>query len=235
MAAFFSSDDSTAYVLSCGAECGGIKASVQQFNLNTNTLVASVPLCTSGANPQCAGSEALVNGSTMYVAGTPHARLGLHRPDNGGPILWTADHRRLIHHDRDNFRGSLLPTDITTAWRSAPTDSSSLGRATCTEIVPPVPTPPGTEIRGCLSIYNTLNTKVGSALPGGVVIPPANGDVTGIEPIGIRPVVYVVQGGSLNIYDATIDALEDNPNDPNNPGKVNALVGNFIDVKTVDF
>jgi hypothetical protein len=45
----------------------------------------------------------------------------------------------------------------------------------------------------------------------------------------------VVQGGSLNIYDATIDALEYNPNDPNNPGEISNLVGQFIDVKTVDF
>ena len=44
-----------------------------------------------------------------------------------------------------------------------------------------------------------------------------------------------VQGGSLDIYDATIDALEYNPNDPTNPGQINGLVGDFVDVKTVDF
>ena len=46
---------------------------------------------------------------------------------------------------------------------------------------------------------------------------------------------YVVQGGSLDIYDDTIDALEYNPNDPNNPGRIFGLVGQFYDVKTVDF
>jgi hypothetical protein len=45
----------------------------------------------------------------------------------------------------------------------------------------------------------------------------------------------VVQGGLLNIYDTTIDALEYNPNDPNNPGEIFGLVGYFYDVKTVDF
>jgi hypothetical protein len=60
VAAFFSSDDSTAYILSCGAECGGTQASVQQFNLLTNTLVASVPVCvSSGGVQQCAGSVAI--------------------------------------------------------------------------------------------------------------------------------------------------------------------------------
>jgi hypothetical protein len=31
------------------------------------------------------------------------------------------------------------------------------------------------------------------------------------------------------------DALYDNPNDSNNPGEISNLVGQFIDVKTVDF
>ena len=90
-------------------------------------------------------------------------------------------------------------------------------------------------MRGCLSIYNSSSAAVGSAAPGGVVIPPANGDATGIQPISQRTVVYVVQGGSLSVYDATIDALEYNPNDPNNPGQIFGLIGDFVDVKTVDF
>jgi hypothetical protein len=82
---------------------------------------------------------------------------------------------------------------------------------------------------------------VGQVPAGGVLIPPANGDVTGIQPIATRQVVYVVQGqgvpqgGTLYIYDATTDTLEHNPNDPNNPGQINGLIGNFVDVKTVDF
>lgn len=84
---------------------------------------------------------------------------------------------------------------------------------------------------------------MGSAPPGGVLIPPANGDVTGLQPIGKRAnnpnlaqqVIYVVQGGSLDVYDVTTDALEYNPNNQNNPGKIAGLVGQFIDVKIVDF
>ncbi len=83
VAAFFSSDDSTAYVVSCGAECGGSQASVQQYNLVTNQLVASVPACipNPGSNPvtclgPAAGSVALLNGSTMYLAGTPYSPGG---------------------------------------------------------------------------------------------------------------------------------------------------------------
>jgi hypothetical protein len=47
--------------------------------------------------------------------------------------------------------------------------------------------------------------------------------------------VYVVQGGSLSIYDTTVDSMEYNPNNPNHPGQIFGLVGNFFDVKTVDF
>jgi hypothetical protein len=120
-----------------------------------------------------------------------------------------------------------------------------IGAHTCTEIIPPLPPPAGAEVRGCLSIYNTQSVAVGTIQPGTVLIPPANGDVTGIQPFptrgvtGRKPVasnvVYVIQGGSLAIYDATTDALEYNPNDPNNPGQIFGLIGQFIDVKTPDF
>jgi hypothetical protein len=102
-----------------------------------------------------------------------------------------------------------------------------IGARTCTEIVAPIPPPAGAEVRGCLSIYNTLSTPVGNAPAGGVLIPPANGDATGLQPIPTRQVVYVVQGGSLDIYDATTDALQET--------QITNVVGQFIDVKTVDF
>ena len=71
----------------------------------------------------------------------------------------------------------------------------------------------------CLSIYNTQT--------GAVVIPPANGDVTGIDPIAKRTVVYVIQGGSLGIYDTATDALQ--------TLQITNLIGQFVDVKTIDF
>ena len=61
--AFFSSDDTVAYVLNCGPECGGTQASVQHFNMIDRTHRARRSLVP-------AASEALVNGSTMYLAGT---------------------------------------------------------------------------------------------------------------------------------------------------------------------
>jgi hypothetical protein len=245
VAAFFSSDDSTAYVLNCGAECGGQQASIQQVNLTNNTLVGpAVGVCTPDKT-QCAGSVFLVSGSTMYIAGTPFSA-------GGGPSLLCSAGTTTT---QATYCGMLTTFDLNTMsvtnTNSAPifiTDGYHnrmsmaangqlfIGASTCTEISIP------TETRGCLSIYNTLPaTTVGSVPPGGVLIPPENGDVTGLQPIAKRTAVYVIQGqgvplgGSLFIYDATTDALEYNPNDPNNPGHINGLVGNFFDVKAVDF
>jgi hypothetical protein len=240
VAAFFTSDDTIAYVINCGAECGGNTASVQQLNLTTNTLGPYVAACTPGPNPQCAGSVALVNGATMYLAGTPYSGgapsqlcpagttqatycglltiIDLSNPQmtvtNSGIIITDGYHNRIAM----GANGQLY-----------------IGARTCTEIIPPTPPPPGAETRGCLSIYNTLTTAVGAVPPGGVLIPPENGDATGIQPIATRAVVYVVQGGSLLIYNDMTDALFDNPNNSGNPGQIFGVVGQFIDVKTIDF
>jgi hypothetical protein len=93
-----------------------------------------------------------------------------------------------------------------------------VGAHSCSEVIPVTPPPPDAEVRGCLSIYNTLT--------GEVVTPPASGDVTGIEPISNRTVVYLAQGGELQIYDTTSDKLQTTQID---------VSGEVIDVKTVDF
>ena len=231
--AFFSSDDNTAYVLNCGAECGGTQASIQQLNLADNTLGSKVAVCTSGANPQCAGSVALVNGSTMYVAGTPYAAGGgPSQPCPAGTAAQTCGLLSIVDLSTMTVTNSGIV--ITDGYHNRIALGANgqlfIGARTCTEIST------ATETRGCLSIYNTLPaTTVGSVPPGGVLIPPANGDVTGIQPIPRRTVVYVIQNFSLSVYDVTIDALEYNPNDPYNPGQINNMIGQFVDVKTVDF
>ena len=87
-----------------------------------------------------------------------------------------------------------------------------IGARTCTNINT------SSEVRGCLSIFNTSTSNV--------VIPPDNGDVTGLQAIANRNVVYVVQGGELRIYDTTTDKLQSTQID---------ISGQAIDVKEVDF
>ncbi len=233
--AYFNSDDTTAYVLNCGPECGGKQASIQPLDLTKNppTPGAPVPI------PNGATVALVVNSSTMYVAGTPYSGGVPSQACTGQTTAATTCGVLTIVDLNPPITVTSAAPIITDGYHTrlalGPNGQLFIGASACTEIST------ATETRGCLSIYNTLGGAVGSAPAGGVLIPPANGDVTGIQPIADRGsgvaqyVTYVIQGGSLNIYDDTIDALEYNPSDPNNPGQINGLVGDFIDVKTVDF
>jgi hypothetical protein len=231
--AFFNSDDTTAYVLNCGGECGGTQASIQTLDLTTNTAGPVFPMCVgAGAARQCAGTAALVVGSTIYVAGTPFAGGSPSQTCPAGTTL-AVNCGLLFTFDLPTMTvtNSVIITDgYHTRLSMAANGQLFVGARTCTEIIPPLPPPPGAEIRGCLSIYNTLSTAVGANPAGGVLIPPANGDVTGIQPISTRTVSYVVQGGSVGVYDMTTDAINTTEQQ-----KLSNLIGVFIDVKTVDF
>jgi hypothetical protein len=225
--AFFNSDDTTAYVLNCGAECGGKQASVQPLDMTTTPPTPGTPV------PVPAATVALVNNSTLYLAGTPVPNPNP-QPCTGQTTQATSCGLLTIF-DLNTMSHS-APIVITDGYHTNLSLGSNgqlfIGARTCTEVIAPVPPPAGAEVRGCLSIYNTAT--------GAVVIPPENGDVTGIQPIATRDVVYViqgqsVQGGSLYLYDTTTDALYYNPNDPNNPGQISNLVGDFVDVITPDF
>jgi hypothetical protein len=81
------------------------------------------------------------------------------------------------------------------------------------------------EVRGCLSIFNTTNSTV--------VIPPDNGDVTGLQSLTSRDVEYVAEGGNVRVYDTLIDSLI--PNNQYITGGTILTKGYIIDVKAVDF
>jgi len=200
--AYFSNGDNTAYVVNCGAECGGLQASVQALDLTTS------PPTPGAAYNVPAATEALVNGSTMYLAGTPVPAS----PCTGKTQATTCG--LLTTFDIPSMSVVGTPAAITDGYhdRFAMGANGQLfvGANTCTELT-------GTEVRGCLSVFNTLT--------GAVVVPPDSGDVTGIQPIATRLVVYVVQGGELQIYDTSTDTLQATQVDIN---------GDATDVKTVD-
>jgi hypothetical protein len=62
--AFFTTDDTTAYVINCGPECGGTQASVKVLDLTANP-----PVVLSTVNVPAATTALLDNG-TLYLAGT---------------------------------------------------------------------------------------------------------------------------------------------------------------------
>jgi hypothetical protein len=201
VAAFFSSDDSTAYVVNCGAECGGTQASVQKVDLTTTQCL---PTGVCPPVPVAAATVALVSNSTMYLAGTPVPAVSC----TVRQVQTTCGELTTFDLASMTVVGSPVPINDGYHNRIALGANGQLfiGARTCSQA-------------GCLSIYNTQNSAV--------VFPPATGDVTGIQPIATRSVVYVTQGGSLGIYDTKTDALQSL--------QITNLIGQFIDVKTIDF
>jgi hypothetical protein len=64
IAAYFSSDDTKAYILNCGPECGGTTSSVTELTISNGTT-RNVPVS--------AVSVGLLDGTNLYVAGAPNA------------------------------------------------------------------------------------------------------------------------------------------------------------------
>jgi hypothetical protein len=213
--AVFSADGSTAYVMNCGPECasGTASPSVQTLNMATLTVGPQIPV--DGA------TIGWLSGSTLYVAGMS--------PSNNSCTgettqVTTCGRLDIIDLGSMTVTGSAVITDgYHDRIDMSVNGQLFIGSKTCTNIGN-VYAPVG-EVRGCLSIYNTTN--------GTVVIPPDNGDVTGLQSFTSRYVEYVAEGGNLRVYDTLIDALIP-ANDYIETGTI-ITPGQITDVKAVDF
>ncbi len=198
----FSSDDNKAYILNCGPECGGQTASVQVLDLTTDPPTAGSPLAVRGA------TIGFLSRNTLYVAGTPPGT-----PCGSGTAAPTCGTLDAV--DVSSMTVTTQTPIITDGYHNridlGANGKLFIGAHTCSNINI------AGEVRGCLSIFNTSN--------GDVAIPPDNGDVTGIQAIANRNVVYVVQNGELSIYDTTTDQKSPNQVD---------IIGQAVDVKMVD-
>jgi hypothetical protein len=214
--------DGTAYILNCGPECGSASASasVQILNLGT-TPSAGASLAVDGA------TIALISGSTLYVAGTPTASVSNSSPNNLCPPNTTAaptcGRLDIVDLSSMTVTGAAIITD---GYHDRIDMSNNgqlfIGSHTCST-VGNVNAPQG-EVRGCLSIFNTATAAV--------VIPPDNGDVTGLQSFTGRSVEYVAEGGNLRVYDTTKNILL--LNNIISTGTI-GITGQIIDVKAVDF
>jgi hypothetical protein len=224
--AVFNADGSTAYVLNCGAQCGGTQASVQILNLSTTppTLGALIPV--NGA------TIGFLAGSTLYVAGTgtPTGPLCTSIPSaapTAATYCGTLDLVNLTTLEDPYYNNPATEIAITDGYHDRIDMSVNgqlfIGSHGCTNIGN-VYNPQG-EVRGCLSIFNTTNPAV--------VIPPDNGDVTGLQSFTSREVEYVAEGGNLRVYDTLIDSLIP-PNNYIETGTI-IITGYIIDVKAIDF
>jgi hypothetical protein len=197
--------NTTALIFDCGPECGGsVPAGVSTFTLGNSIPTATVPVP--------AATEGLISGSTLYVAGTKPGTLCA-----SGTLAQTCGTVSLVNISSMTAAGSF---EITDGYHNRIALGSNgqlfIGAHNCTNITTQNNQGTG-EIRGCLSIFNTQNSSA--------KIPPANGDVTGIQSITGRNLVYVTQNGSFIIYDTTTVTLATTQV---------RVVGNMTDVLLVD-
>jgi hypothetical protein len=203
----FNGGGTTAYVFNCGLECGGASnASIVALDLATQTGGTPIPLVSGGVIG--GATTGLLSGNTLYVAGTPPGTAcGTGTAAQNCGVLSVVD----VGSSSVTATG-LIPDGYHNRIQMGANGQLFVGSRTCTNVTST------TETRGCLAIFDSVHSKV--------IVPPQSGDVTGIEPILRRSVVYVCQGGGLQIYDTTTDQTQ--------LTQVN-IVGQAIDVRVVDF
>lgn len=202
----------TAYVLNCGAQCGGTQATVMVFDLSTLTITNTIPVD--------AATTAWLDGSTLYVAGTSPTNHACNDPQSQAKICGRLD---VVDLTSGIVTGTAVITDGYHDRMDMTTNGQLfIGSRQCTNIGD-VNNPSG-EVRGCLSIYKTAD--------GSVVFPPDNGNVDALQGFVSRNVEYVAEGGSLRVYDTNKDILLINDFVPQ--GTIN-VVGYVGDVKAIDF
>ena len=227
--AVFSIDGSTAYVLSCGPECGGTASSVSL--LPTGGLIfvpnqGSGLLPTTAALAQSCGSatglsactipvpggasNALIDSSTLYVTGQCLASTSL---SGGAPVCAGSGASSGL------FTGSLTVLNL------APGSGATVTAGSRTSISDGAPNGPTRMLEaddntlwiattkctngaryanglsyGCLTVYDTSGGAVKSILP-------YLGDATGIAAVTTLHKVYTAVGGQIHIY-STSDLSE---------------------------
>jgi hypothetical protein len=148
--------------------------------------------------PVTAATKGLISGNTLYVVGTAPST-----PCPSGTAATTCGTLTSIDLGSSAVTATATISDGYHDRMEIANGQIFVGARSCTNI-----NISGGEVRGCLSIFT-----------------PGNGNVTGIQPITNRTVVYVCEGGNLRIYDTTTDALQ--------PTQVD-IIGQAIDVKLAD-
>src|SRR5438270_1007899 len=176
--AVFNTSETQAFILNCGAECGGTAASVVLADFTNPTATFSGNISVPGA------TVGLINGSNLYVAGTPNpAPTG---PGPGCPIsrcgVLTVINATAL------TAGAQIPiTDGDHEKMAFANNRIYVGAQKCT-------VEPGTAantVRVCLSIFSTSSSA--ALLPTESAFR-QNFDVTGLQPISGRNDSEVVQG-----------------------------------------
>ena len=200
--AVFSADGGTAYVLNCGPECGGSKASISLLPVapmifligqESGLLPCNSAPCANSQTVPITGilipggaSNALVDTSTMYVVGQQLQTDGLFAGNLTLVNLLsnTAGNPISISDGAPGAVSRMLLADDNTLW---------IGMTKCTN---------GERFAkgrpyGCLTMFNTSTNTVTMLLP-------YLGDATGIAGVTGLHKIYSVQGGQVYI-NSTVD------------------------------
>jgi hypothetical protein len=171
--AFFSSDNNTAWVINCGPECGsGNPASVAALNIPSQKITSTVPV--GGA------SVGFLNGTTLYVAGSPVP------PGTTS----TYDAVNVGNMTRITANSVAISDGFHTTMALAPNSKLYIGANSCSNT-----------ITGCLSVVDVGSNTADAALP-------PRGAITALMPVSGRNVIYAIEGGFLHIYDSENDQLQ---------------------------
>jgi hypothetical protein len=190
--ALFSNDGGTAYLLNCGAECGGTTSSISVLPAGAMIFQPnqqSGKLPTTGNIPAIAipggASNALIDSSTMYVAGQQLQKDGLfagrltvvnlNNKTAGSPVA--------ISDGAPGAMSRMIEADDDTLWIGM-TKCSNGERAA------------KGQSDGCLTMYDTSAGAV-------KLIEPYQGDATGIAAVTGLHKIYTAEGGQVYIYATT--------------------------------
>jgi hypothetical protein len=189
--AVFGASDTQAFVLNCGAECGGTGASVVSvdFSSATPAFAPAAPITVPGA------TVGLMNGTNLYVAGTsPTLPLGLTCP------ISSCGELTVINTGALTAGNPVAIADGDHENMAFANNRLYIGSRGCT-------VQPGTAantVRGCLSIFNTGSSAVTFPQESSFR---QNFDVTGLLPITGRSIIYVIEGGEIDFFDTNTDAI----------------------------
>ena len=194
--AVWSSDGSTAYILSCGPECGGATAAYTRVPIapmiflqgQWSGLLPTTSALASATVPIPGGaSNALVDSSTMYVVGQKPQLINGQTLFGGNLTVVnlannTISSSTAISDGQPGALSRILEADDNTLW---------IAMTNCTTGVRYATNP--TSGYGCLTMYNTSTNTV-------TLIEPYIGDATGIAAVTGLHKLYAAEGGQVYIY-----------------------------------
>jgi hypothetical protein len=190
--AIFSPDGTTAYILNCGPECGGVQASVSFLPVAGIIIQSGAPVPPGAPTNVTATipipggvTDAIANANLLYLAGQQLQPDGFFagflsildtnaKAVTGAYSIADGTHLRMLFADDNTlWVGSLLCTQGERYHKGATTNL------------------------GCLTMFNTSSNSV-------TMIDSYKGDATGVAAVITLHKVYTAEGGQVYIY-STVD------------------------------